>query len=364
MKLKAAKEQLLKGLQIIQGVIGPHSTLPILSNVLVETNEEKVWLTATDLEVSVRCAIPAEIAQAGATTLPAKKLFSIIRELSGADLSLETDEKNAATLISGSSFFKLIGLPREDFPPLPELTSSFAHTLSQGMLKEMLSKTSYAASADESRMALTGVLLSFRNEKLTVVATDGRRLALVENDLEFPKDAETDLIVPIKTVNELLRNLSDEGTVKIRATANQIAFEFGEMVLFSKLLAGTYPNFNQVIPSQAEHRIAIERETLLAAVKRVSLMANESTGLVKLTFAKNKLVISAQTPDLGEAIETLPIKFSSAAINVGFNPVFIVDPLRNLTSDEVFLELNDELSPGVIKCDRPFLYVLMPMRIA
>ena len=363
MKLKISKEQILKGLQITQGVIGSRSTLPILSNVLVETDGDKIWLTATDLEVSVRCSIPAEIEQAGSTTLPAKKLFSIIRELAGADLSIEVDDKSFSSLISGSSFFKLLGLPREEFPPLPKVDSGFAYTLDQAVLKEMLTKTAYAASADESRPFLNGVLLSFKNDKMTAVATDGRRLALIETDLEFPKDAEGDLIIPSKTVNELLHDLGDEGQVKIRAAKSQLSFEFGELLLLSKLIEGSYPNFRQVIPSQAEHRITIERETLLAAVKRVALMTNDRSNSVKLTFGKNKLVVSAQTPDLGEAEETIPIKFAAAEINVAFNPEFILDPLRHLTSDEVYLELNDELSPGVIKCDRPFLYVLMPMRI-
>ncbi len=363
MKLKVAKENILKGLQITQGVIGSRSTLPILSNVMVETDGDKIWLTATDLEVSVRCSIPAEIEQAGSTTLPAKKLFSIIRELAGSDLSLDVDDKSSASLISGASFFKILGLPREEFPPLPKFDSGFAYTLDQAVLKEMLTKTAYAASTDETRQFLNGVLLSFKADKATAVATDGRRLALIENDLEFPKDAEGDLIIPSKAVNELLHDLGDEGQVKIRAVKNQVAFEFGDLLLLSKLIEGNYPNFRQVIPSQAEHRITIERETLLAAVKRVALMTSDRSNSVKLTFAKNKLVVSAQTPDLGEAQESIPIKFTAAEINVAFNPEFILDPLRHLTSDEIYLELNDELSPGVIKCDRPFLYVLMPMRI-
>ena len=363
MKLKVAKEQILKGLQIAQGVIGTRSTLPILSNVLVETDGDKVWLTATDLEVSVRCAIPAEIERSGSTTLPAKRLFSIIRELSAAELSLEVDEKNSASIICGSSFFKILGLPREEFPALPKLDSGFAYTLDQAVLKDMLAKTAYAASADETRQFLNGVLLSFKNDKLTAVATDGRRLALIEHEMECPKDAETDMIVPSKAVLALGQNLANEGQIKIRAVHNQVAFEVGELVLFSKLIEGSYPNFRQVIPSQAEHRIQIERETLFAAVKRVALMTSDRSNSVKLTFAKNKVVVSAQTPDIGEAHESIPIKFAGAELNVAFNPEFIMDPLKHLTSDEVYLEFNDELSPGVIKCDTPFLYVLMPMRI-
>lgn len=363
MKLKVAKEQILKGLQITQGVIGSRSTLPILSNVLLETEGDRLWLTSTDLEVSVKCSIPAEIEEGGSTTLPAKKLFSIIRELASSELAMEVDDKNSASITCGSSFFKILGLPREEFPPLPKLDAGFAYTLDQAVLKDMLSKTAYAASSDETRQFLNGVLLSFKNDKLTAVATDGRRLALIEHEMECPKDAEGDIIVPSKAVNELLHSLGNEGTIKIRAVKNQITFEFGDQVLFSKLIEGNYPNFRQVIPSQAEHRIQIERETLLSAVKRVALLTSDRSNSVKLTFAKNKVEVSAQTQDIGEAHESIPIKFTGAELNVAFNPEFIMDPLRHLTSDEVYLEFNDELSPGVIKCDTPFLYVLMPMRI-
>ena len=364
MKLKIAKEQILRGLQITQGVIGARSTLPILSNVLMETDGDKLWLTATDLEVSVRCAIPAEIEQTGSTTLPAKTLFNIIRELASSDLTIDVDDKNSAAMTSGASFFKILGLPREEFPPLPKFDSGFAYTLDQAVLRDMLAKTAYAASSDETRQFLNGVLLSFKNDKLTAVATDGRRLALNEHELDCPKDQEADLIVPSKAVAELLRGLGSEGTVKIRAVKNQVSFEFGDMLLLSKLIEGNYPNFRQVIPSQAEHRIQIERETLFSAVKRVALLTSDRSNSVKLTFSKNKVVVSAQTPDIGEAYESIPIKFSGAELNVAFNPEFIMDPLRRLTSDEVYLEFNDELSPGVIKCDTPFLYVLMPMRIS
>lgn len=363
MKIKVAKDQILKGLQITQGIIGARSTLPILSNVLVETDEDKLWLTATDLEVSVRCAIPAEIEKSGSTTLPAKTLFSIIRELSATDIAIEVDDKNSASLTSGASFFKILGLPKEEFPPLPKFDSGFAYNLDQAVLRDMLIKTSYASSSDETRQFLNGVLLSFKNDKLTAVATDGRRLALNEHDLECPKDQEADLIIPTKAVAELLHSLGSEGTVKIRAVKNQVSFEFGNLLLLSKLIEGNYPNFRQVIPSQAEHRIQIEREALFSAVKRVALLTSDRSNSVKLTFAKNKVVISAQTPDIGEAYESIPVKFTGAELNVAFNPEFIMDPLRRLTSDEVYLEFNDELSPGVIKCDTPFLYVLMPMRI-
>jgi DNA polymerase-3 subunit beta len=268
-----------------------------------------------------------------------------------------------ASIRCGSSFFKLVGISEEDFPPLPRFEDVRSFSIEQGVFKEMLQKTAYAASADETRYVLNGVLLSFKADKLIVVATDGRRLALVEQELEFPEESEVDLIIPSKTVAELSRTLQDEGELKIRASENQVAFEFGNMLIISKLIEGSYPNFRQVIPSQSEERIAVEREGLLTAVKRVALMSSDQSSSVKLTFGKNRLEITTETPDVGEARESLPVKYDGKEISVAFNPEYMIDPLRNLHSDEVYMELTDELSPGVIKSDVPFLYVIMPIRI-
>ena len=228
----------------------------------------------------------------------------------------------------------------------------------------MLQRVHYSASADETRYILNGCLMSFRGNKLTVVATDGRRLALAEQEHEIPQESETDIVVPSKTVNELLRTLRDDGSVKITLTKNQAAFEFDNVLVISKLIEGTYPNFRQVIPSHCEERVAVEREMLLTAVRRVALMTSEKSSSVRLSFGKNKLKVSASSPDAGEANESLPIKYTGKEMAVAFNPEFIMEPLRNLADDEIFFELVDELSPGVIKCGAPFLYVLMPMRIS
>jgi DNA polymerase-3 subunit beta len=227
----------------------------------------------------------------------------------------------------------------------------------------MLKKSAYAASGDETRYVLNGVFLSFKDNKLIMVATDGRRLALVEHEVEFPQEAAADMILPTKAVNELLHTLGEDGELKIEYNENQIVLEFSEIVVASKLIEGTYPNFRQVIPSQCEERVTVERESLLTALKRVSLLTSDKSSATKLTFGKNKLTVSANTPDVGEAREILPIKYTGKEITVAFNPEYMMDPLRNLSNDEIFVELTDDLSPGVIKCDIPFLYVLMPMRV-
>jgi len=363
MKIKVTKALFLEGLQMVQNVVGTRSTLPILSNVLLTTDKGKLWLSTTDLEVSVRCGIDAEIQKDGESTLPVRRLTSIIRELPDTTIEIDIAENNIATIKCDSSFFKIIGLSEEEFPRVSTLEGKCCHHLNQGTVKEMLRKTSYAASADETRYILNGVLMSFKGNKLIIVATDGRRLALIEHEVEFPKEAEIDVVLPTKAVTELLHALKDDGDLKVYVGENQITFEFENAFIASKLIEGTYPNFRQVIPSGCEERITVERESLLTALKRVSLLTTEKSNATKLIFAKNKLVVSTNTPDVGEAQETIPIKYSGKEITVAFNPEYVMDSLRNLSNDEIFIELTDDLSPGVIKCDIPFLYVLMPMRI-
>ncbi len=363
MKIVISKDAVMSGLQMVHGVVNVRPTLPVLSNVLFQAQDEKLWMTTTDLEVTMRCAVEAKISKGGATTLPARRLLSIIRELPADNIEIEVDEKNSASISCGASFFKILGLPEDEFPAIPKYDGGTTFTVDQKVLKEMLQKTFYAASNDETRFILNGTYVSFKGNKMTLVATDGRRLALTEHEMEFPKESESEAIIPTKAVNELLRVLKDEGTVKIHMTKNQAGFEVNDVLLITKLIEGTYPNFKQVIPGQCEHRIPIEREAFLAALKRVALLTSDKASSIKLTFGKNKLKISAQSPDIGEAHETVPIKYMGKEMVVAFNPDYIMEPLRNLMTDEIFVEMTDELSPGVIKCDVPFIYVLMPMRV-
>lgn len=363
MKLEITKSALLEGLQTVQNIVSLRSTLPILSNVLFTADKTTLSLTTTDLEVTMRCTVDANVTKPGSTTLPVRRLASIVRELPDGTVELEVDDKDVATVTCGPSFFKIIGLSQDEFPPVPKAEGKQSYTLDQGAFREMLRKTSFAASTDETRYVLNGVFMGFKNGKVTIVATDGRRLALVEQEVDFPAEAQRDFILPTKPVNELLHSLRDEGELKIHATESQILFEFNGVLLASKLIDGTYPNYRQVIPSQSEERVMIERESLLTALRRVSLVTTDKSNATKLTFTKNKLSISMSTPDIGEARETIPVKYSGKDLAVAFNPEYMMDPLRNLTNDEIILELTDELSPGVIKTDIPFLYVLMPMRV-
>ncbi len=351
MKFSVTKEKLLEGLQQVQNVVSTRTTLPILSNVLLQAGEDQIHLTTTDLDVGVRGSCEAHVDKTGATTLPARRLFNIIRELPSSEIQVDVDGKNAASIRSGQSFFKILGLPEDEFPPLPKFEDAKVVTIRQKDLHDGLRKTSYAISTDETRYVLNGVLFSFKDNKLTLVATDGRRLAMAEIELEFPRSHEADLIIPTKAV-------------KVSMGSGQIAFDLNKTLLVSKLIEGNYPNYKQVIPGEAKERIKLEREIFLNSLRRVSLLASDKSHSIKLNFSKNNIDITANTPEVGEAKESLAVAYKGREFSIAFNPEFLMAPLRALGEDEVFLDLIDEMSPGVLKIQTPFLYVLMPMRIS
>ena len=363
MKFSISKEALLEGLQKVQHVVSTRTTLPILSNVLLVAKNGRLTFTTTDLDVGITGSVEAKIEKEGATTLPAKRLVNIVRELPASEVEITVDAKNIASIQSGPSFFKIIGLGQDDFPPLPDFEGAKEFRMPQQQLRDGLKKTSYAISTDETRYVLNGIYTSFRDGKLTLVATDGRRLAMVENDLDFPASHETDVIVPTKAVQELQRLLGDAGEVLIRLSDSQISFSIGEHLLISKLIEGNYPNYRQVIPGDSTERVELPRESTLDTVRRVSLLSSDKSNSVKLVFGANTVEVTANSPDVGEARETMEVAYGGKAMQIAFNPEFLMAPLRNLESDTVYLDLIDEMSPGVVRIDGSFLYVIMPMRV-
>jgi len=367
MNLTISKDQIIAGLQAVQNVVSTRTTLPILSNVLLRAEDNHLEITATDLDVTVACKVEAKVNTPGATTLPVRKLFGIVRELNG-DIEIETDEKNIASIRSGSSYFKIHGLGPDEFPPLPKFKDDKKVTVSQETIRAMLKKTSFAVSTDESRYVLNGIFISLKDGKMTFVATDGRRLALVDEEVEVAEKSSGEFIVPAKAVNELTRLLQDKGTVEIKFGENQASFALQNensfsVLLITKLIEGNYPNYRQVIPGEAKERISLPREEFQQALRRAEIMTSEKANSVKLAFGKNTLTITANSPEVGEARETMAINYKGKEMAIAFNPRYLIDPLTALTEDEVFIELIDELSPGVVKINGPFLYVVMPMRL-
>jgi DNA polymerase-3 subunit beta len=240
--------------------------------------------------------------------------------------------------------------------------------LSQENIRAMIKKTSFAVSTDESRYVLNGIFISLKESKMTLVATDGRRLAMVDEEVELTEKSNGEFIVPAKAVNELNRLLQPSGNVELKFGDNQASFELKDekgfsVLLITKLIEGNYPNYRQVIPGEAKERISLAREEFLQALRRAEIMTSEKANSVRLNFGKNLLTITANSPEVGEARENITINYKGKDIAIAFNPRYLIDPLTALNEDEVFFELIDELSPGVLKINGPFLYVVMPMRL-
>ena len=371
MKVTISKDRLLSGLQAVQNVVSSRTTLPVLSNILLNASEGKLSLTATDLDVTVSCTVPAQVITPGTVTLPAKRFFEITREVPASEIELDSDDKAICSIQAGSAFFRIHGLPGEDFPQTPTFSQSRAVTVQQDKLRSMLKKTGFAVSTDESRYTLNGIFFSLKEHKMILVSTDGRRLALVEEECDVPAECQADFIVPSKAINELTRLLT-MGTVEIKFSENQAAFtatpatEEGGLasVLITKLVDGNFPNYRQVIPQQCLERVPVAREELLKALRLAEIMTTDKSNSVKLAFTRNQLAITANAPEVGETRQTIAINYKGKDVAIAFNPGFLMDPLKALDNDQVYLELTDELSPGVVKVDDPFLYVIMPMRLS
>jgi DNA polymerase-3 subunit beta len=369
MNLTIAKEQIINGLQAVQNVVSTRTTLPILSNVLLRAEGNRLELTATDLDVTVSCSVEAQVKRPGASTVPVKKLFGIVRELGNSEIDFEVDEKNVASVRSGPSFYKINGLAADEFPPLPKFKEDKKVVLAQETVRAMLKRTCFAVSTDETRYVLNGIFFSLKDHKLTMVATDGRRLALADEEVDVPETSHGEFIVPSKAVNELTRLMQEKGNVEIKFAENQAAFTLTDekglsVLVITKLIEGNYPNYKQVIPSEVKERISLMREEFLHALRRAEIMTSEKANSVKLAFGKNNLAITANSPDVGEARESIAINYKGKEMAIAFNPRYLIDPLNALANDEVFFELCDELSPGVLKINGPFLYVVMPMRLS
>ncbi len=375
MKLKLNRDHLSNGLQQVMNLVGSRQTMPILKNVLIDASDGEVSLITTNLDLGMRCTIKAEILEPGSITLPVRKLASIVRELPNIEVNIETSLNHVTKITSGGSTFRMVGIGREEFPSLPVFDDQFAFTLKQDMLSNMLRSVSYAQSSDENRHVLNGVFFVFQSNTIKLAATDGRRLAVSTAQLDSENDQSGSLILPAKTVAELERLLSYDGSVRILFNDRQAAFEVetgqsGEeqgmvkgIYLVTKIVEGKYPDYQQVIPKQAEHRVKLERGMLLECVNRAALVVSEKQFQVKLRITENLLEISGESQEFGESHESMAIAYDGPEVQVAFNPRFMMEPLKALTSDEVFFEFKDELSPGVFKTMDQFICVIMPLRL-
>lgn len=365
MKFKIVRSKFLDGLKKVQSIAPTKATMIIIQNVLLEARDNQLQLTTTDLDISIKTSVPCEVEESGSTTMPVKLLFNSIAKAADGVIEVNVNAADQAEIVANTATFRLVGMPVIDYPTLPEDSNSFEYIVPQAVLREMLRKTSYAAAAspDDTRRVLRGVLMSFTQGKLTMVATDGRRLAMVEHDVQVPQEAARDLILPIKVVSELQRSLGNDGDARITIENTQISFNLGDTRLYSKLLDEVYPNYRQVIPNEIGEKVTIDRQLLLSALERVSVMTVDESNSTRLRFASNELIVEANKSEAGSARDIVPIKYDAEPIEIVFNPNFVMDPLRAIDEDEITLNIRNSSSPAIMKCSVPFLYMMMPLRI-
>jgi len=363
LKFDTTNDALIKGIHSVQNAINPKTTLPILANILMEISKDNLALTATDLDIGITSNIQVKAGTEGAITVPAKKFFDIIKELPIGDISISVKKNNLVHIECPSCLFKIMGLPKDEFPQLPDFKDKDSIILQRSRLKKMITMTSFAISHDETRYVLNGVLFIIRPAYIRMVATDGRRLAMAEEKIQAPKTQERKVIIPAKAIAELGKLLGDEGEVKICFGNNQALFDMGATKVVSRLIEGEFPNYEQVVPKEVKDKVGIPRPSFLAATKRAALFTNPDSLAVKIELSKDKMVLSKSAPYIGEAREEVIVDYKGKDVSIGFNPDYLTDVLKNVSEEIVNFEIADPEKPGVIRIGSEYVYVVLPMQL-
>jgi DNA polymerase-3 subunit beta len=367
MELVVRKNDLLRELQLFQGIVERKNTIPILANVLIEAKGDELRMLATDLEVALRSRCTASVAKGGSLTLPAKKLYEVVKALPETDVRIQED-KNGVKVAADRFDSRMQTLPREDFPTLPEVSGKARAALPRAAVKEMVAKTQFAITGEDTRYFLNGAKFVLKPDSLTLVATDGHRLALVEVQHAVGVTQDVGVILPKKTLLELGKLLSEgDGDVTFESGENHLFFEVGGRVLISRMIDGQFPAYERVIPKGNDKLIEFERDRLTSAVKRVALLSNERSRAVKFEIDKGKVEVTSSSSEFGEAREQLAVDYTGSAMAISFNAQYVLDFLNVVETDLVSLSLKDEVSQAVMKPvgaeGYDYTYVIMPMRI-
>ena len=375
MKVRIGRDELLTGLQRVQGVVEKRNTMPILSNILLEAKHEGAEIVATDLEIGMRGLYKATVLEQGGVTLSARKLYEIIKELPSSDIELTSGDNHWTTIQAGKSQFKIVGLPSSDYPALPSIEREGLTPLTGAGVLELIRKTLFAAGDNDARYILNGLLVTLNTTEnktlLRLVGTDGHRLAVAEREVGKPgaKEAPTEIkvIIPKKAAQEMRRLLEEGGDAEplIGFTKNLMIFRKSGLLLTSRLMEGNYPNYQQVVPKESNRRILVKRSELESALRRVSVLSRDKASAVKVTFESGLLTLFSSNPDFGEALEELPARYEGEPLNTGFNARYLLDVLAVMEGDSVSLQMDTALSPCLLQeAETPgFKCVVMPIKI-
>lgn len=371
MEFTVSKADLVRELNLSQGVVEKKTTIPILSNVLLEVSGERLTLTATDLELGIRCSAAAKVKSGGAGTIPAKRLLDYVRLLPDADVQVKISDNHWASLTCGRSKTRIAGMSRESYPELPQMPEPLAQ-IPIGVLSSMIQKTIFAISAEESRFTLNGALLLLKGRTLTMVATDGHRLSLVECENPMVSEANYRALLPRKAMAELLKLANDSGdkdaAVEFSGDDNHLFFQVGPRLLISRKLTGNFPDFERVLPKAHAHAVELERDEFRASIERVAQFADERSRAIKVRFADNEATIHSSLSESGESEESLAVEYGGPTVEIGFNAQYLQEFLRAVPESKVAFHFKDaqsagELTPAGEGVDYKYRYVVMPMRI-
>lgn len=367
MDITVRKSDLARELQLVQGIVERKNSIPILSNVLLEARGQEVRIAATDLDVSLRCGCAAEARAEGAITLSAKKLYEIVRSLPEGEVRIKILPDAWAAIECERVHFKMAGLPREDFPALPEAKGGRGVELPATLLRDLIARTAFAITAEDARYYLAGALLVLDKDGAAMVATDGHRLSYAHRKAALKVAEPQRVLVPRKAIQELGRLLETEDALTFQQVENHLVFTVGGRVLASKMIEGQFPAFEKVIALTGDKVVALERDRLATAIRRVSLLSSERSRAVRLALGPGKLELTASSPDLGEARESLAAEYQGEAVEIGFNAQYLLDFLGVAGSEQVSLELKDHESQGMLRphgdAATDYRYVVMPMRL-
>lgn len=366
MEILVRRNDLVKELHLVQGIVERKNSIPILSNILVEARPNELRISATDLDVSLRCGCGSQVVKEGAVTLAAKKFYEIVRSLPESDVRIEVAEDAWATIECERVVFRMAGLPREDFPTLPEGKAGKAVEIPAEVLRSLIQRTGFAITAEDARYYLAGALLVLEGEEAAMVATDGHRLAYARASLGHAVSEATKVLIPRKAILELARLIEGEETVGFQRGEGHLIFTVGGRTLASKLVEAQFPAYEKVITVTGDKKLQLGREALQSAIRRVSLLSSERNRAIKVAAGEGQLELSASSPELGEARESLPIEYDGETVEIGFNAQYLLDFLSAVGTDDIVLELRDAESQGLLRpADDPegrYRYVVMPMR--
>jgi len=370
LKINCLKKDLLKATQIIIGAITPKTTLPILSNLLIEAKKDNLSIFATDLEIGMKYTIKCNVIKEGIITLPARHLTNIVKELPGGELEIIEEKNNIIKIKSGKILFSINSLKKDEFPKFPSSLKEQSININTSVIKDVICKTAFAMSHDEVRYVLNGVYLEIGKDGenkglLSAVATDGKRLAYIFNNINIPNNYTKKVIIPSKTIKEIVRIIDEWKNVKIIIGEKQINFETDNLLLTSRLIEGHFPDYNQVLPKKHKERIKLNTEQFITSVKRVALLVSDKTNYIKINLKKDVMILLIESPEIGQAREEIEIDYKGEELTIAFDPNYITDVLKNIRDEEIYFDFIDDENPGVIRQVNSdnYLCVIMPIKI-